>query len=158
MKKNSESNFETLYRSFIEHLPGITFQGNLDFTPIFFHGKVNEITGYEEVDFVKGKPRWDQIIHDDDISSVMEEVKNAFAIPNQTSELVYRIIRKDNQIRWVRERNNIMRDASGQPQFVQGIIFDITKEKEAQMAFQESENRLSTFIESATDRALQPDS
>jgi PAS domain-containing protein len=51
---------EKRYRSFVQNFKGIAFHGKMDFTPIFFHGAVEEITGYTERDFLDGKPRWDQ--------------------------------------------------------------------------------------------------
>jgi PAS domain-containing protein len=42
----------------------------MDFTPIFFHGAVEEITGYTEEEFTGGRPRWSQIIHPDDFQTI----------------------------------------------------------------------------------------
>ena len=68
-------------------------------TPIFFHGAVEAITGYSENELVNGTPRWDQIIHPDDIKNLpgKNEVVTA---PNYLVERDYRIIRKDGDIRW----------------------------------------------------------
>jgi PAS domain S-box-containing protein len=58
---------EQRYRSFLQNFQGIAYRGSMDFTPIFFHGAVEEITGYTEAEFVSGKPRWDQVIHPEDL-------------------------------------------------------------------------------------------
>ena len=42
-----------LYESFIENFHGIVYRGNLDWIPIFIHGKVETITGYTEEEFKK---------------------------------------------------------------------------------------------------------
>ena len=43
---------EDRYRSFVQNFRGIAFQGRMDFTPIFFHGAAEEITGYTEREFL----------------------------------------------------------------------------------------------------------
>ncbi len=50
---------EELYRSFVQGFQGIAFRSRIDFTPIFFHGAVEEISGYTEDEFASGNPRWD---------------------------------------------------------------------------------------------------
>ncbi|UCE48079.1 MAG: PAS domain S-box protein, partial [Phycisphaerales bacterium] len=69
---------ERRYRSFVQNFQGIVYQGHLNFVPVFFHGAVEEITGYQESEFVAGKPRWDQVIHQDDwrqISRIADELR-----------------------------------------------------------------------------------
>jgi len=63
---------EERYRSFVQNFQGIAFRGKINFTPIFFHGAVEEITGYTEDEFVAGKPRWDQVIHPDDLALLLQ--------------------------------------------------------------------------------------
>ena len=49
---------EKRYRSFIENFQGIAYEADVKtWTPIFFHGAVEEITGYRDEDFTAGKPR-----------------------------------------------------------------------------------------------------
>ena len=33
---------EEQYRSFVQHFRGIAFRGNIDFTPVFFHGQLRQ--------------------------------------------------------------------------------------------------------------------
>jgi FOG: GAF domain len=54
---------EEHYRSFLQKFRGIAFRRTIDFVPIFFHGAVEEITGYTAEEFVTENPAWDQIIH-----------------------------------------------------------------------------------------------
>jgi len=42
------------YRSFVENFQGIVFRGDMNFTPMFFHGAVEAITGYTEDEFIAG--------------------------------------------------------------------------------------------------------
>jgi len=123
---------ETRYRSFVENFRGIAYRGKMDFTVIFFHGAVFEITGYSKDEFVSGYLRWDQIIHPDDLCSIfIENEKKLHTVPNYSYEREYRIIRRDGKIRWVKEIIQNICDESGQPPDLQGVIYDITDRREA---------------------------
>ena len=56
---------EDRYRSFVQDFPGIAYRGSMDFSPVFFHGAVEAITGYSEEEFTSGRLHWDQVIHPD---------------------------------------------------------------------------------------------
>ena len=53
----------------------------------------------------------------------------------------YRIIGRDNSVRWIYQRNIIIRDAHGEPCAVEGILTDITDRKEAELSLEELEQR-----------------
>ena len=133
-KKNEEEliRSEERYRSFVQHFQGIAYKGNMDFTPIFFHGSVEEMTGYTEEDFVNGKPRWDQVIHPDDLPGLKESFEDIRLVPDHSDVREYRIICKDGQTRWIRDRIKNVSDNSGKPALVQGTIQDITERKQAE--------------------------
>ena len=121
---------EELYRSFVKNFKGIAFQGRMDFTPIFFHGAVEEITGYTEKEFLDGKPRWDKTIHPEDKPSLFtEDEERLHSIPHYSYEREYRIVRKDGAVRWVQEVIQNVCDDSGKPAILQGAINDISERK-----------------------------
>src|SRR5207249_403855 len=45
---------------------------------------------------------------------------------------IYRFVARDGRVVWVQGEAQIVRDATGQPLFLQGIAFDITPMKEAE--------------------------
>jgi diguanylate cyclase (GGDEF)-like protein/PAS domain S-box-containing protein len=122
---------EERYRSFVKNFQGIAFHEKMDFTPVFFHGAVEQITGYTEEEFLAGKPRWEQIIHPDDLSIITgkEELRS---VPNYSAEREYRIIHKDGAIRWVHEVIRNICDKSGKPLRIEGAIYDATERKQAE--------------------------
>ncbi|MHA2246864.1 MAG: PAS domain S-box protein [Candidatus Hodarchaeales archaeon] len=123
---------EEKYRSFVENFQGIAFRGKRDFIPLFFHGNVEEITGYTEEEFIAGKPRWDQVIHPEDLPQFREAHQRMFSIPFFATHQESRIIRKDGQIKWIVEHLQNIVDDSANPIMVQGTIYDITKRKQAE--------------------------
>ncbi len=142
---------EEKYRSFMHNFHGIAFQGDLLFVPDFFQGAVEEITGYTENDFTAGKPRWDQVIHPDDLTRIRESVEKICSVPGYSTEREYRIIRKNGEIRWVHEFIRNTYDDYGKPVRVQGAIYDITDRRQTEEALRENEFFLDGVFESIQD-------
>jgi PAS domain S-box-containing protein len=121
---------EEKYRVFVKNFNGIVYQGRLDFVPIFFHGTVEELTGYTESEFITGNPRWDQIIHPGDYERIVQvDSKDIEQIPNYSQEREYRIIRKCGTVKWIHEFIQNVADDFGNIMLVQGVIHDITERK-----------------------------
>ncbi len=148
---------ESKYRTYVENFVGIAFRGTIDFKPIYFHGAVMEITGYEEENFVEGELRWDELILEEDKHiplSIAEEIKTKL---NFKSVIEYRIRRKDGEIRWIRQHVQNLEEELNGIRLVQGSLYDITNEKSATEALKESETKYKTLIETSPDAVLMTD-
>ncbi len=121
---------EERYRSFVENFQGIAFQSDINFNPLFLHGSVEEITGYTEKEFLAGSPRWDQIIHPDDIRGIYDDAMRMRSEADFKKRREYRIVRRDGAIRWVNEIFQYLAGSDSRPEFVRGVILDITEKKE----------------------------
>ncbi|NLT43573.1 MAG: PAS domain S-box protein [Anaerolineae bacterium] len=123
---------EERYRSFVREFSGIAYRGDMDFVPEFFHGAVEAITGYTEAEFLAGSPRWDQVIHPEDLGDVLASVATLISEPGVSAERTYRIVRRDGAVRWVQEYITGVRDpATGRTHRVHGTIYDVTERLEA---------------------------
>ena len=136
---------EELYRSFVQGFQGIAFRSHIDFTPIFFHGAVETISGYTEGEFTNGKPRLDHIVHPADYPNIHESTEKIGSVPDYSTEREYRIICKDGDVRWVYETIQNLCDNSGKPIMLQGAIYDVTDRKRAE----EEKKRLETQLQQA---------
>jgi PAS domain S-box-containing protein len=137
---------EKKYRSFVENLEGIAYRADVaTWTAEFFHGKVEEITGYSEEEFIAGKPRWDQVIHPDDFERLPGK-EELISVPGFSCEREYRIVRKDGQVRWVEEHTQNTGVDSNNILSIQGIIIDVTDRRLAIEALGESEENFREFV------------
>jgi PAS domain S-box-containing protein len=91
---------------------------------------VERLYGHPAEQFLREPDLWQRLILPEDRPSVME----AFATVGEKGavDLEYRILRADGAVRRVRDRAHLSRDAAGRPLRLDGVISDITAEREAQ--------------------------
>lgn len=133
---------EERYRSFVQNFKGIAFKMLSDFTPIFYHGAVKEITGYDDKDFTEGRVKWEDLIYMDD-----RDLRSFFPHKDKEGnvsdiEIEYRIVRKDNKLIWVQEHAQNIYDSTGELVFIQGTVYDINIRKNAEKELTHSREQL----------------
>ncbi len=159
MTQTALKDSEERYRSFIENFQGIAYQGNFElfqnkgiFIPVFFHGKVEEITGYTPEEFLSGNPSWNKIVHADDFKNAFgsKDAEEMITVPNFSVDREYRIIHKSGRIIWVREiAANTCNN--GKPVGIRGIILEITAQKQSKQTHKQSEETYRLVIENANE-------
>lgn len=117
---------EERYHSFVSNFPGIAYRALIDGTVLFFEGRVEEITGYTGGDFTAGTAAWQNVIFPADWQGIKPSWEKLHTVPDTSLEREYRIVRKDGQVRWVREHIRNQCGDEGKPEFVEGIMYDIT--------------------------------
>jgi PAS domain S-box-containing protein len=141
---------EQRYRNFLDNFHGIAFQSHLDYTPIFFEGDVEQITGYRAQDFTAGKPRWDEIIHPGDRERLYRDYPpEIFQEMGNGVEREYRIIDQAGAVRWVRDTIQAIEEDG--ELILQGSIFDISRQKEAERELKESEASYRALAEASPE-------
>lgn len=114
-------------RKNIENLPA-----NLENWPIDYISENVTQFGYSVEDFLSGKILYGNIIHREDIQTVVESLARSVREGYDSFEMEYRIITGDSRIRWVEDRTFIQRNSKGKVTHFQGIIIDVTGIKEAE--------------------------
>ncbi|RJP23829.1 MAG: PAS domain S-box protein [Candidatus Abyssobacteria bacterium SURF_5] len=137
---------ERKYRSIVESFHGIAFRGDRNFIPEFFHGSVEQITGYTRKDFLDLKVKWDSLIHPEDLQQVLASAEEMASRSQNHLQREYRILHKNGTIRWVREHIRTVRDETGNLSRVEGVIYDITESKLSEQALKLVEERLDLAI------------
>lgn len=88
-------------------------------------------------------------IHPEDVERVKAHAEASN--PEGGLEAVYRVVRPDGTIRWVRDRAFTVLDDDGRPYRIVGIAEDITEQRKAEEALRESEQRFRELVEAARD-------
>ncbi len=100
----------------------------------FVSANVQILFGYSADEFTSGKVSYVQTVHPEDLERITREVTKNSEKEGSTyfEHAPYRIITKDNELKWVSDKTYIRRDATGKITHYQGIVEDITERKQAE--------------------------
>jgi PAS domain S-box-containing protein len=139
---------EQLFRSIFENSQiGISIFA-IDTQTHITNRTLQEMLGYSEEE-LRGLEQWDMIVHPDDRTTGAERYGELLAGKRDTDEYGNRYIRRDGSIVVGNGRYQLLRDATGKPQYLVGLTEDITERKRSEEALQESEQLFRTIFENA---------
>ncbi len=137
----------------INRSPAVAFlwKNNPGWPVEFVSSNVNRLFGFRTEEFISGKISYSERIYKNDLERVIEEVSKNSSIPglNSFSHLPYRIITKNNQVKWVEDVSFIRRNDKGKITHYEGIVFDITDRMKIEEKLQVSENKYRSVVEYA---------
>src|SRR6266508_4120513 len=128
---------EVKYQSLVEQITAVVFLDKADEeqTTLYMSPRIEELTGYAFDEWETDKDLWIKSIHPDDRERIAQQDKRSTDIGSRFLE-EYRFIRRDGKIIWIKEDTSLIRDANGNPLYWQGLLLDITKEKEDEASLQ----------------------
>jgi len=133
---------EEKYRNITENIDDFlyTFERVENYMrPLFYTVAVEKITGYDQADFLGDSKLFLKIIHPDDFADVKKKLSAMFkSSSKQSGEMEFRIINKQGNIVWVRNKVNLVKNASGEIQKIYGLVSDITLNKRAEEEMKKS--------------------
>ena len=107
--------------------------------------------GYAPEDFTSGRVSWTSVTYPQDVPRLEAEVAGHIEQGDSTFSQEYRLIDASGTVRWVEDRNLIIRDAEGAMTHIQGIILDITERRQAKIKLRNSEEKYRVLVESAEE-------
>ncbi|SFB78202.1 PAS domain S-box-containing protein [Marinospirillum celere] len=127
---------EKQYRTLIDNIPGVTFRCRIDehWSAIFISESIEELTGWQQEDFLKGRIHLVNLIHPDDMELVNQTIDDALA-KRRSYTLEYRLKHKQGHYHWVSESATGVRDEADQLQWIDGVLLDITDAKKRNAEF-----------------------
>ena len=151
---------EERFRSLIFNIPGAIYRCGCDenWTIEFVSDAIEEISGYPATEFIQNATRsFGSIIHAED--QLINEITISHALLiHEPFTLEYRITHQDGSIRWMAERGQATLNDEGEPLYIDGAIFDITKRKQAEEELKALKNSLARFFPSEYLKFLKKDS
>jgi diguanylate cyclase (GGDEF)-like protein/PAS domain S-box-containing protein len=137
---------ERRYRVLVEHLPAITY---IDLAgsgePTYVSPQIERLMGVPAAEWLDGFDGWERRMHPDDRHTI-ERYRHTVRTGEPYSAQ-YRMVGLDGRQRWFRDDAVAVCDETGVPQVIQGVIFDITEQKEAESRLVASEARFREMLE-----------
>lgn len=134
---------EARYKSLVEEIPAVTYSAALDeaSTTLYISPQIEAVLGFAPGDYDADPDLWRQRLHPDDRERVVKELARSLEGDHRfRSE--YRMISRDGRVVWFRDEAVAVKDSSGKPIFMQGVMIDLTERKLAEEALRESEKAL----------------
>ncbi len=141
---------EAEYRTLVEQMPAVLYRIPLDgsTTDLYVSPQIEQLIDYTVDDWRSSETFRHENIHPADRPHYMAEV----ARTDQTHEvfdLEYRYLSKTGEPVWVRNLAHVIVDDAGNPAAWQGFITSIDRQKRAEMALRESEQRFRRMFDDA---------
>jgi PAS domain S-box-containing protein len=147
--RESEQRYKRLLAAITDYIYSVDLRNG--HAGVASHGPGCEsVTGYTQQEFREDPYLWYRLIYEGDRPAVIAQV-NRILQDEPLVPLEHRIIRKDGQVRWVRNTTISHRNEQGQLIGYEGLISDVTHRKLAEIALQESKERLALVIQGSND-------
>ncbi len=117
----------------IDNLPGLVYKCTIEAPWRFFliSEGAEALTGYTATEFMDQKITWGDLTYPEDIANIEEMIARSIE-QRSIFNIEYRITTRSGETRWVIDRGQCIYDADGRPAFLEGIVSDITAQKEAE--------------------------
>lgn len=137
----AESN--TKYQTLVEQLPVVVYRYATDGanSDNYMSPRIETMLGYPRSAWENDTELWQKALHAQDRENALASIGETRAQGKAIVE--YRLLARDRRVVWVRDNAAVVRDEYGQPQFVQGVLEDITAQKRAE----EQVRKLSQAVE-----------
>ncbi len=121
------------YGALVEQIPAIVYVDVADeqMTTSYVSPQIEALLGYTPQEYVEDPGLWAAMLHPDD----REETVQSYTWGRDSGlpfDLEYRLVARDGRVVWFHDSAVVLRDEAGRPQFVQGVMLDITERKAAE--------------------------
>ncbi|MFM8275367.1 MAG: PAS domain S-box protein [Gemmata sp.] len=101
--------------------------------------------------------KWAEVVHPADRDGYRAALRRTLTL-REGFDQVYRVQTAGGAVRWVRDRLQALTDSSGRPVRLDGCVVDVTEQRAAETAVQQSEGRFRALVEKSRDGILLLDS
>jgi len=122
---------EVRYRSLVSNIPGVVYrcQSDQEWSMVYVSNPFESLTGYSPDEFRSVRLcHYVDLIHPEDREATTRVILGALS-RKQSFSVEYRIVHRDQTIRWVLDRGQGIGVHGGTPPSRDGVLFDITEQK-----------------------------
>ena len=132
--RRAEHEATTKYRILIEQTPAVVYVAAFGESGdwLYMSPQLESVLGYTPEEWLAHPAPFHACLHPDDRESVLAE-EVAWATTGGVLRQEYRMIARDGRTVWIRDEAMLVKDQSDQPLFWQGVMYDITDQKRAQV-------------------------
>ncbi|MFO0824746.1 MAG: PAS domain S-box protein [Gemmataceae bacterium] len=102
-------------------------------------------------DFFDHPFKWAEVIHPIEREAYRSGLRRLLTGTTADAEAQYRVIASDGAVRWIRDRLQVVRDASGRPMRLDGCLVDVTEQRQSEEALRQREQRFRALVEKSRD-------
>ncbi len=145
---------ESRYRALVEQIPAILYIVSPEPEKTMYIGpQIETILGISQAEYV-GRPQvWYDALHPEDRIRASEEWETFMRDAHGARSSDYRMIDRDGRTVWIHDRSVVITDEDGRPSVVQGIMFDVTEQKQAEVQLRRRDAILAA-VDVAAERFL----
>ena len=141
------SRAEARYRQLVERVPAITYIAEFGEAGrwSFVSPQIESMLGYTPEEWMSQPGLWYGCLHPDDRAAAMEE--EALSLERgEPLSAEYRLIGRNGRVTWIRDEALVQPGEDGKP-VLNGIMYDVTGQRQAEEAEQEARARFQTLVE-----------
>jgi PAS domain S-box-containing protein len=137
---------EARYRTLVEQLPAITYVERPDGETRYISPQIETMLGFTAEEWMRDRGVWARQLHPDDRERVLAEDAEPYE-PGRVFSTDYRIFAKDGRMRWLHNEAVPVLNDEGELDAWQGVVLDITPQKETEAQLREAEQRYRAIVE-----------
>ena len=149
---DSEERFRRLVGSVTDYIYSVKLESGRPVSTSHAPACVS-VTGYTSEEYAADPDLWYRMIYEEDkqiVTNLTEKLLSGYEV----LPLEHRIVHKNGSLRWVKDTLVVKRDAKGIPISYDGLIEDITMQKQADEVLRESEETAYALLNASSDAAL----
>jgi PAS domain S-box-containing protein len=152
-KKQAEENLiqaEAKYRFLVEQIPAVTYTiaPNAPNKLLYISPQIRQL-GFSPEEWLADPEGLLKQIHSEDRMFVRDEITRGYE-SGEPVRFEYRLLSRAGEVRWFLNEASLVRNESGEPLFLQGILVDITKDKEVEEELHLHRRRLEEMVANRT--------
>lgn len=153
MARGEAARAERRFRDLVHNLDAIVWEADAsDWRYTFVSRRAEKILGYPIEQWLNTPDFWLKIVHPEDRAQLVRRRRDIVE-KGRGGNFEYRVRAADGRTLWMRGLTDVVRDLSGVPRQVRGLMLDVTHRRQAE----EDALRLAAIVESSDDAIISKD-